>query len=438
MLTVHKSAGVHIDANQAAYYAPALSEHELHPAWSMYHQQQQLAPPAAAQEPAREPAQEAAQHLPDADKHQRPHRSEQPSQGRGQTAPQQAPSVADVAAGTIVRDDQLPVAAQPDAHLVNRLQQGLAKARRRLTNTLDNSKAAAEKMRSSSAKLIKDMGLPWDSPQNWVPSPWSPSQITPSWPAQPVTPVQRNSSADSSAAFSAQSAQAAAEVPPVHKSRDPLSDQDSSGDTPEAAMAGADAPSAVAVSQKAQHLLASFRLHTINQPCVLATLDAPISSSLPSMQDIFASTGESASAVQSTIQIPGSDAVVVSQGEPPHTDPHHDADCISNPEQNPTYDGTATPSDPDIAQKRVGETHAGEVSYGKQESNMMSSEPAAPASSSRLARTRSGSPGGREEMVIEPKYTPGVPAPPRGTLQISATAGAAFCPWVYTSFLAVQ
>ncbi|KAL0047976.1 hypothetical protein WJX82_004829 [Trebouxia sp. C0006] len=42
----------------------------------------------------------------------------------------------------------------------------------------------------------------------------------------------------------------------------------------------------------------------------------------------------------------------------------------------------------------------------------------------------SAEPIGREDMVVEPKYTPGVPPPPRGTLQISATADARLQRWI--------
>ena len=409
-----QTAGVPMDSNLAAYYATPLSEHELHPAWSMHHQQLELPAPAAATEPAQEPAKEAgpaaAHQTPDAHGNQEP---QSMPQGPIQAAPQQLP-LPDM--HPAVFGDTEPVMLQSAAKPVERLQQEVARARDRLAQTLSQGQVTADRFHESAAKLIMDRGLPWKSPHNWAPSPWDPPQTTPTWPPQPVTPVTHDSFSDTPAKPELMAAQSAAELVPLPQNTPEVSSQDSAVATEEAAEAETEAVAVSAAPRDSNHLLDSFRLHNVTEPCVLSTLQKPISNSLPSLHF----TGDSAHALQSSIQVPRSELIA----DDALLEAAHQDGFWSDHEQ-PTP--TAKSSQGDAQGVYAAQEHTAETSSDRQASSISKQPGGLPAdqasASPKLAWGRAGSVGGRDDMVVEPKYTPGVPAPPRGTLQIAATAG---------------
>lgn len=427
------AAGSPIDEGLAAYYASALPESELHPAWSLYHQQQRQSAgaPAPAQEAATEAAQAPAQHTHDERHSRRPQGHEQSMQGMSQAAPQQQPPAHDVDSAADHAD--MHGTAPSDVHPANRLQQGLAKTRDRISRVLEQPKATADRIRSSSAQLVKDRGLPWDSPQNWIPSPWAPSRFTPTWPAQPATPVVHSSHPDSPHVSSPESAVKAAQsdapstpVPSIQRNDSVSPDQDSSADLKTATSAAAEAAEAAGLSLEAWQLLASFRLHQAAEPCVLATLKTNGSDRLSSLPPKLSYAKTNAHVVPSNIQLPAS----VSDTDTAWSSLQHGILHDQDPHQAPAYDSIMLPDDSEgvtAPHTQNGDQDGVKQDHGvaKQQPGIIFADQAAPASSSaRSARSsRAGSVGGREELMVEPKYTPGVPAPPRGTLQISATAG---------------
>ena len=352
-------------------------------------------------------------------------------QGMSQAAPQQQPPAHDVDSAADHAD--MHGTAPSDVHPANRLQQGLAKTRDRISRVLEQPKATADRIRSSSAQLVKDRGLPWDSPQNWIPSPWAPSRFTPTWPAQPATPVVHSSHPDSPHVSSPESAVKAAQsdapstpVPSIQRNDSVSPDQDSSADLKTATSAAAEAAEAAGLSLEAWQLLASFRLHQAAEPCVLATLKTNGSDRLSSLPPKLSYAKTNAHVVPSNIQLPAS----VSDTDTAWSSLQHGILHDQDPHQAPAYDSIMLPDDSEgvtAPHTQNGDQDGVKQDHGvaKQQPGIIFADQAAPASSSaRSARSsRAGSVGGREELMVEPKYTPGVPAPPRGTLQISATAG---------------
>lgn len=426
------AAGSPLDEGLAAYYASALPESELHPAWSLYHQQQRQRAGAGpvAEEVATEAARAPAQQPADERHSRRPQGHEQPVQGMSQAAPQQQPLAHDVDSAADHAD--MHDTAGPDGHPVNRLQQGLAQTRDRIARVLEQPKATADRIRSSSAQLVKDRGLPWNSPQNWVPSPWTPARFTPTWPAQPAKSVMHSSHPDSphvsspEPAVKAAQSDASSTPEPLTQSHDGVSsDQNSLAGSKTATAAAAEAAEAAGLSVEAWQLLASFRLHQAAEPCVLATLDCNGNDRLSSLPPKLSYAKTNAHIVQSNMQLPASVSDADTVGSSLQHGILHDQD----PHQAPAHDGTMLPDDSEgvtAPHTQIGDQDGVKQDHGlaKQQPGITPADQAAPASSSaRSARSRAGSVGGREELMVEPKYTPGVPAPPRGTLQISATAG---------------
>jgi len=414
-------SGDPIDAGLAAYYASALPESELHPAWSLYHQQQ-----AGALSPAKAAAAEAApapaRH--DADtQYSRDHQRQQQAAGSWSDAASQRRSTAHDDEATMDKGN-MQGSAQQVARSGNRLQQSLAKARDRISQTLEQGKAEAERIRSSSAKLVKDRGLPWASPQNWAPPPWAPTQANPTWPPQPVTLVLHNPSVESSHDPALEASDPAPSLTPVplpqSNATESVAQTSSSIDGHETSSAVDEAAEGADVSSEARQLLASFRLHHASEPCVLAAFDSVNSSRQGHVQGKLSYAKPSAHAVQSSLSLPESvidgdtDASILQH----RTEYDHDL-------QPSAHDDIISPDDTEgarAAQLQTGDA-LGDMTDPKQQPGIPPADPGPPASSSRLARSRAGSVVGREDMVVEPKYTPGVPPPPRGTLQISATAG---------------
>ncbi len=415
-------AGDPIDDGLAAYYASALPESELHPAWSLYHQQQAGAP-SPATEVAAEAARAPAHHDADAE-HSRDHQRQQRAAGSWSDATSHSRGTA-CDDGASLDQHNTQGSAQPVARSGNRLQQSLAKAKDRISQTLEQGKAEAERVRSLSAKLVKDRGLPWASPQNWAPPPWVPSQVNPIWPPQPVTPVLHNPSVESShdpAVEAADSTPLLTPVPlPQSNATESFHQTSSSTDGQETSSAVDEAAEGADLLSEARQLLASFRLHRASEPCVLAAFDSVNSSRQGQVQGKLSYAKPSTHAVQSSVHLPESGI----DGDSDASNLQHRTEYDHDAHQPSTHDDVVSPDDTEGArasQMQTGDP-LGDMTDPKQQPGIPPADPGPSASSSRLARSRAGSVVGREDMVVEPKYTPGVPPPPRGTLQISATAG---------------
>ena len=415
-------AGDPIDDGLAAYYASALPESELHPAWSLYHQQQ-----AGALSPAKEAAAEAApaptRHDANA-QYSREHQGQQQAVGSWSDAASHSRGTARDDGATMEKGNTQG-SAQPTSWSGNRLQQSLAQARDRISQTLEAGKAEAERIRSSSAKLVRDRGLPWASPQNWAPPPWAPSHVNPTWPPQPVTLVLHNPSLESShdpAVEATDSTPPFTPVPlPQSNATEFVAQSSSSIDGQDTSSAVDEAAEGADLSLEARQLLASFRLHRASEPCVLATFDSVNSSRQGHVQGKLSYAKPSAHAVQSSLSLPES----VIDGNADASSLQHRNEDDHDSRQPSTHADIIFPDDAEgarAAQLQIGDP-LGDMTDPKQQPGIPPADPGPSASSSRLARSRAGSVVGREDMVVEPKYTPGVPPPPRGTLQISATAG---------------
>jgi len=415
-------AGDPIDGGLAAYYASALPESELHPAWSLYHQQQ-----AGALSPATEAAAEAARaptrHDADA-QYSRDHQRQQQAAGSWSDAASHSGGTARYD-GAAIDTGNMDGSPQPTTWSGNRLQQSLAKARDRISQTLEQGKAEAERIRSSSAKLVRDRGLPWASPQNWAPPPWAPTQANPTWPPQPVTPVLHNSSVESShdPAFEASDPPPSRTPVPLPQSNatESVAQTSSSIDGHETSSAVDEAAEGADLSSEARQLLASFRLHHASEPCVLTTFDSVNSSRQGNVQGKLSYAKPSAHAVQSSLSLPES----FTNGDTETSNLQHRTEYDHDAHRPSAHDDVISPDDAEgarAAQLQTGDP-VGDMTDPKQQPGILPADPGPSASSTRLARSRAGSVVGREDMVVEPKYTPGVPPPPRGTLQISATAG---------------
>lgn len=417
-------AGDPIDGGLAAYYASALPESELHPAWSLYHQQhkQQAAALSPSKEAAAEAAPAPAGHAVDT-QYSREHQGQQQAADSWRDAASQRRGTARDDGATMDKGNTQG-SAQPIDWSGNRLQQSLVKARDRISKTLEQGKAEAEKFRSSSAKLVRDRGLPWASPQNLAPSPWTPSQANPTWPPQPVTPVLHNPLVELShdpAVEATDSTPPLISVPlPQSNATESLA-KTSSADVQETNTAINEAAEGADLSSEASQLLASFRLHRASEPCVLATFDTVNSTSQGRIQGKLSYAKHSAHAVQSSVSLP--ESVIDENADASSL--QHRTEYDHDPHQPSAHDDIIFPDDAEGAgasQLQIGDP-LGDMTDPKQQRGILPADPGTSASSSRLARSRAGSVGGREDMVVEPKYTPGVPPPPRGTLQISATAG---------------
>ena len=413
-------SGDPIDAGLAAYYASALPESELHPAWSLYHQQQ-----AGALSPGTEPAAEAAwapvRH--DADAHySRDHQRQQQAAGSWSDAASQRRGI-ERDNGASMDQHNMQGSAEPIGRSGNRLQQSLAKARDRISQTLEAGKAEAEQIRSLSAKLVTDRGLPWASPQNWAPPPWAPSQVKPTWPPRPVTPVLHNPSVESSHDPAVEASDPTPPLTPVplpqSNATESVAQTSSSIDGQETSSAVDEAAEGADLSSEARQLLASFRLHHASEPCVLAAFDSVNSSRQGHVQGKLSYAKPSTHAAQSSVHLPES----VIDGNTDASSLQHRNEDDLDAHQPSAHDDITSPDAAEgtrAAQLQTGDP-LGDLIDPKQQPGILPADPG--PSSSRLARSRAGSVVGREDMVVEPKYTPGVPPPPRGTLQISATAG---------------
>ena len=415
-------SGDPIDDGLAAYYASALPESELHPAWSLYHQQQ-----AGALSPATEAAAEAARaparHNADT-QYSRDHQRQQQAAGSLSDAASHSRGT-DRDNGAAMDQHTMQGFAQPTKRSGNKLQQSLAKAKDRISQTLEAGKAEAERIRSLSAKLVRDRRLPWASPQNWAPPPWAPSQANPTWPPQPVTPVLHNPSVESShdPAFEASDPPPSRTPVPLPQSNatESVAQTSSSIDGQDTSPAVDETAECADLSSEARQLLASFRLHHAFEPCVLTTFDSVNSSRQGHVQGKLSYAKPSAHAVLSSVHLPES----VTSGDSDASSLQHRSECDHDAHQPSAHDDVISPDDTEgtrAAQLQTGDP-LGDVTDPKQQPGILPADVGPSASSSRLARSRAGSVVGREDMVVEPKYTPGVPPPPRGTLQISATAG---------------
>ena len=389
--------GAPMDPGLAAYYASALPEHDLHPAWSMYHQQHHDSlVEAAAPEPL-----------------QAPH---------GQAADETQPDA---------NQSAVPLGSQQHGGPVHQIQQGFAMTRQRFGKALDQGRAAADWLRASSAQLVKDRGLPWASPQAWSSSTaWKQKQAEPAWPTQPTTP----GTADSAPNLGSQAQSTEADnIDPVTDNTSMLANEDEPTGLTAVAPAASQPVGVDSISDQAKQLLASFRLHSSFEPSILASLSLPVTPALPLQQQDFLRANTQFT--ESGIKIPAAASVYVAGGMEWPADPsdpielssYNHAIEVDATNAGRGAEGFGTPAwgslDPSQQGSQPVDPHKEAPGSNKQLPDGMSPDQPTPTPLARPGRGRVGSVSGREDAVVEPRYTPGVPAPPRGTLQISATAG---------------
>ena len=384
-----------MDPGLAPYYASAnVTESELHPAWSMYHQREETSAAAAAQDSS-SAANERQSHELEA-----------------------LLNAAQSAAG----EERACVESQQGTGPLSKIQKGLTRTTDRIGKTLDQGRAAADRARASSAHFVKSA---WSSS-----SEWKRNTTEPDWPEQPGQ-VDSASTTASNTAAQAQPAEdtdsltaetIAASHPPPSAQYGPAG---TVGIDPAVSLtSGLDVTPA-----HADQLLSSFRLHSVSTPSLLSTLSVPITCDLGVLPQPAALSLGSAQFTASGMIIPrantASVAGSISQPAGQYSPAEHSSDDHGSDWDNP--DISRGPgggqADPSQQGSQPGES-IDKLSSSKQLSEGLLSDQLTPtAFSGRLGRGRMGAVNGREDTLVEPKYTPGVPPPPRGTLQISATAG---------------
>lgn len=388
----HAAAGNPIDPGLASYYASTL-ESELHPAWSMYHHQKQS-------------------NSLDAATHQRSAATEKKTLEQGTTS--NALQSDETQAGGLVGLEQ---GGSP----LGKIKQGLARTTQRIGQTLDQGRAAADRARESSVQFLRDRSSAWSSSE----PDWKQNPSKADWPAPPATLGYADSACNTaSQALTADSGSTNADA--AADSRPALSQHQE--ETAEDAVAvDSTVPETAApegIHPHAEQLLSSFRLHSASQPSILSSLSMPITQNAPLHQTGAALSAGHVYCTESGIPIPKADTaggIAQSTGQ-------------LNPAEHASYDQGSDWDATDVSKGLRGVTDPLQASQSADSSDRPSSpkqplegvlgDPLPPvASSGRLGRVRMGGANGREDAVLEPKYTPGVQAPPRGTLQISATAG---------------
>ena len=399
---VYAVAGSPVDPGLASYYG-SVPESELHPAWSLYHQPKP--------EDSAEAEGAAAAHI-----------DCSAAQQRSERQVHEENATSNAAQSVTSREGAL-VESQQSGSPMSQIQQGLARTTEQIGKTLDQGKAAAGRARASSAHFVRSA---WSSSSDW-----NHDTTEPDWPAQPATPGQADSACNTGsqappAEPNSVQAEAVASVNP------PLPTQEESGGS--IAVGPAVSPTAVSdgLPAHAKQLLSSFRLHSVTTPSILATLSVPINhdlSVLPQQQHVAAFTTMSAQFAQSGIVIPGADSASAAgcssqssgQCKP---DEHLSFNQRSDWDPADVSKGPWGATDPSTQGTQPAEFGDRLSSFKQLAEGGMPSDQATPTFSGRPGRGRMGAANGRDDTLVEPKYTPGVPPPPRGTLQISATAGA--------------
>ena len=401
------AAGNPIDPGLAPYHASAtVSESELHPAWSMYHQQRRERSAEAAAAIAQEGSSAATE--------RQPHEQ------------QAFPSAAQSAAG----QERALAGSQQGTGPLSNIQQGLTRTTERIGKTLDQGRAAADRARASSAQFVRSA---WSSS-----SEWNHNTTEPDWPEQPGQGDSASNTASNTASNSASTTASQAQPAESTESLNaeavaacgpPLSSQEGSGGT-----AGVDPAVSLAsvlddLPAHAKQLLSSFRLHSVSTPSILSTLCVPITHDLGVLPQAAALDVVNAQFTASGVAVPGVDTALIAGytsqsaslfGPAEHPNGEHgSAWDIPDISRGP-WGGHADPSQPGY---QPGESIDRLSSVRQLSEGWPSDQPNPPAFVGRAGRGRMGAVSGREDTLVEPKYTPGVPPPPRGTLQISATAG---------------
>ena len=407
-------AGSPIEPGLAPYYALAtVRESELHPAWSMYHQQRRERSAEAATRTAQEGSAAATE--------RQPHEQ------------QALPSAAQSAAS----QERTLAGSQQGTGPLSKIQQGLTRTTEQIGKTLDQGRAAADRACASSAQFVRSA---WSSS-----SEWNRNTTEPDWPDQPgqVDSASNTASdADSNTASQAQPAEGSDSIndEAVAACCPPLSSQEGSGGTSGVDSAVPLTSALDGVSAHAQQLLCSFRLHSVSTPSILSTLSVPITHDLGVLPQAAALEVSSAQFTASGVTIPGADTAFIAGYTGQSASLYSPADHSSG-ERGSDWDT------PDVSRGPWG-THADPSQVGSQHEvidrlssvrqlseGLPSDQPNPPGFSGRPGRGRTGVLSGREDTLVEPKYTPGVPPPPRGTLQISANAGVLSSQPVFGSML---
>ena len=392
-VNTYVAAGNPIDPGLAPYYASAtVRESELHPAWSMYHQQRR--------ENSAETAAVSAQ------------------EGWSAAAERHEPEASSAAAESAAGREGAYTGSQQGSGPLSKIQQGLTRTTKQIGKTLDQGRAAADRACASSAQIVRSA---WSSC-----SEWNHNTIEPDWPEQPG----QFNSASNTASNTASKAQ------PVEGTDSLTAEAVAASHPPPSAQAGSGGAVGVdpAVSfdglpAHAKQLLSSFRLHSVSTPSILSTLSDPTTHNLGVLPQPAALSVASAQFTASSMTIPEADAAFVAgcNGHSPSLNSpgesssgEHGSDLDTPDVSRDPWGGHADPS-----QQGPQPTESiDKLSSSRQLSEGLLSDQLTPTPfSGRLGRGRMGAAGGREDTLVEPKYTPGVAPPPRGTLQISATAG---------------
>ena len=308
------------------------------------------------------------------------------------------------------------VGSQQGTGSLGKIQQGFTKTTERIGKTLDRGRAA-------SAHFVRSA---WSSS-----SEWNHNTAKHGWPEQP----DRADSASATASATVSQAQ-----PPTES--DTLTAEVAAGRPPPPVRTGpqgtVDVEAAASLTSAldgnpahGKQLLSSFRLHGVTTPSILATLSGPTPYDLGVLPQ-----GAGAPPLVSNPHFTASGLVVPGAGAASlagytgqsaiHYSPAEHGSDRDTPDISRGLGGPH--ADPSQQGCQPGETND-RLSASRQLSEGLASDlPTPTAFSGRPGRGRMGVVNGREDALVEPKYTPGVPPPPRGTLQISATAGVLFLP----------
>lgn len=380
-------AGSAIDPGLATYYAP-VPENELHPAWSTYHQQKQ-----------NKSVEAAAAHECSSAVNER--------QGN-------EPETISAAAQSDDTQAEAWVGSEPGGPL-SKIKQGLARTTRRIGETLEQGRAAADRARDSSTQFIRNRSSAWSSSS----SEWKHNPSKPDWPAQLATLDHADStSKTASQAPPADSDSAIAQA--IAATHLPLPEQATAGGPGASDPAVDPAAAPDGTHPHAEQLLSSFRLHSGAQPSILSSLSVPLAQDLPLHQNGVALSLGHTYCRESGILIPEADtSACIGQS----IGSHNPVEFASS-DHGSDWDATDVGRG-DLSQVSQPADFNDRPNSPKQaQEGLPSDQPIPTPPSGRLGRVRMGAGSGREDALVEPKYTPGVQAPPRGTLQISATAGA--------------
>lgn len=334
-----------------------------------------------------------------------------------QTLEQEASSTA---AQSAAPQEGALIGSQQGTGSLGKIQQGFTKTTERIGKTLDRGRAAA----ASSAQFVRSA---------WSSSPeWNRNTAKPDWPEQPGQTDTASDIASAAASAAASQAQPAAES-------DTLTADVAAGGASVPVRTGpqgtVDVEAATSLTfaldgnpAHGKQLLSSFRLHGVTTPSILSTLRGPTPHDLGVLPHWAGAPPFVGSPyfTASGVVIPGAGIASLAGYTGRSASQYSPAEHGSDWDTPDISRGLGCHADPSQQGWQPGDTNDRLSSSRQLSEGLASDQPTPTAFSGRPGRGRMGVVNGREDTLVEPKYTPGVPPPPRGTLQISATAGVMF------------